>query len=62
MKVEGIPQKISNLHYMSLPCSSDEYSKLRDGGKVEVDDSVAEKLLSMGLVKKIKSNKSKGEK
>ena len=64
MKIEGLPKKISHLHYMSLPCSSEEYSELRDGNVIEVEEDVANKLLSMGLVKKIspKKSKSKGEK
>ena len=62
MKVKGLPDKIANINSHHLPCSSEEYDELRDGNEVDIEDGVAEQLLSNGLVKKISSKKSKGDK
>ena len=62
MKVKGLPDKICNINSYHLPCSSEEYDELRNGNEVDIEDDVAEQLLSKGLVKKISSKKSKGEK
>ena len=62
MKVKGLPDKISNINSYHLPCSSEEYDELRNGNEVDIEDDVAEQLLSKGLVKKISSKKSNGEK
>ena len=62
MKVKGLPSKISNINSYHLPCSSEEYDELRNGNEVDIEDDVGEQLLSKGLVKKISSKKSKGDK
>ena len=62
MKVKGLPDKISNINSYHLPCSSEEYDELRNGNEVDIEDDAGEQLLSKGLVKKISSKKSKGDK
>ena len=62
MKVKGLKEKISNINSYHLPCSSEEYDELRDGNEVDIEDGVGEQLLSKGLVKKLSSKKSKGDK
>tara|TARA_Y100000310_G_scaffold242269_1_gene246415 strand:- start:1134 stop:1322 length:189 start_codon:yes stop_codon:yes gene_type:complete len=62
MKVKGLKGKINNINSYHLPCSSEEYDELRDGNEVELSDDVAGALLTKGLVKKISSKKSKGDK
>ena len=62
MKVKGLPDKIRNINSYHLPCSSEEYDELRNGNEVDIEDDVGEQLLSKGLVKKISSKKSKGDK
>ena len=62
MKISGLSKKLGNLNTMNVPCSSEEFSKLRDGETIEADNIIANKLLAMGLVKKVRSKKSKGEK
>ena len=49
---------------MNVPCSGLEFSKLRRGHSVKVDDEVGDKMLSMGIVEKTTETKkkSKGEK
>tara|TARA_R100001530_G_C4229955_1_gene132384 strand:+ start:51 stop:239 length:189 start_codon:yes stop_codon:yes gene_type:complete len=62
MKVKGLSKKISNINSYHLPCSSEEYDELRNGNEVDIEDDVGEQLLSKGLVKKLSSKKSKGDK
>ena len=62
MKEKGLSGKISNINSYHLPCSSEEYDELRNGNEVDIEDDVGEQLLSKGLVKKISSKKSKGDK
>ena len=62
MKVKGLEGKINNINSYHLPCTNEEYDELRDGNVIELSDDVAGALLAKGLVKKISSKKSKGDK
>ena len=62
MKVKARAGKLSNFNAMNIPCSSSEFSELRDGKEITLNDKVADKMLAMGLIEKIKKNKTKKEK
>ena len=62
MKVKARVGKLSNFNAMNIPCSSLEFSELRDGKEITLNDKVADKMLAMGLIEKIKKNKTKKEK
>ena len=59
MKVKGRIKKLVNFNAMNVPCSSIEFSKLRDGEEINLKEDVANKMLAMGLVEKVKSKKAK---
>ena len=59
MKVKGRVNKLRNLNVMNVPCSSVEFSQLRDGKEINLKEEVANKMLAMGLVEKVKSKKAK---
>ena len=59
MKIKGKVNKLSNFNAMNVPCSSVEFSQLRDGKSIEVDDEVADKMLAMGIVEKVNNKKAK---
>ncbi len=59
MKIKGRINKLANFNAMNVPCSSIEFSKLRDGKVVDVKENVANKMLAMGIVEKIKIKKAK---
>ena len=63
MKVKGRIKKLVNFNAMNVPCSSIEFSKLRDGEEINLKEDVANKMLAMGLLKKVKIKKAiKGDK
>tara|TARA_R100001530_G_scaffold104862_1_gene73096 strand:+ start:336 stop:557 length:222 start_codon:yes stop_codon:yes gene_type:complete len=62
MKVKGRLNKLGNFNSMNVPCSTVEFSDLRDGKEVNLKDEVAEKMLAMGIVNKVNTKKTKKEK
>ena len=44
---------------MNVPCSSVEFSQLRDGKEINLKEEVAAKMLAMGLVNKTNTKKAK---
>tara|TARA_R100001163_G_C5068086_1_gene207848 strand:+ start:6460 stop:6699 length:240 start_codon:yes stop_codon:yes gene_type:complete len=62
MKVKAKINKLSNFNAMNIPCSSLEFSELRDGKEINLNDKVADKMLAMGLIEKTKKNKTNKEK
>ena len=52
-------EKFSNFNAMNVPCSGLEFSELRDGKEVEVDNEVADKMLAIKIVEKVNNKKSK---
>ncbi len=59
MKVKAKLNKIGNFNAMNVPCSNLEFGQLRDGADIEVEDKVADKMLAMGIVEKVKNKKAK---
>ena len=59
MKIKGRGQKLVNFNAMNVPCSSVEFSQLRDGKEINLNDEVANKMLAMGIVKKVNTKKAK---
>ena len=55
-------EKFSNFNAMNVPCSGLEFSELRDGKEVEVDNEVADKMLAIKIVEKVSNKKSKKSK
>ena len=62
MKVKGRISKLGNFNVMNVPCSSVEFSQLRDGIEVNLKDQLANKMLAMGLVIKVNKKQNKKEK
>ena len=62
MKVKGRLNKLGNFNSMNVPCSTVEFSDLRDGKEVNLKDEVANKMLAMGLVNKVNTKQNKKEK
>ena len=62
MKVKGKLNKLGNFNSMNVPCSTVEFSDLRDGKEVNLKDEVANKMLAMGLVNKVNTKQNKKEK
>ena len=50
MKVKGRVNKLRNLNVMNVPCSSVEFSKLRDGKEIDLKEEVADRMLAMGII------------
>jgi len=61
MKIKAKVNKIRNFNAMNVPCSSKQFSDLRDGKSVELSENIANKMLAMGLVEKQKKEKTKKE-
>ena len=59
MKVKAKEGKLNNFNAMNVPCSSREFSDLRDGKEIDLKEGVANKMLAMGLINKIKNKKAK---
>ena len=59
MKVKARVEKLSNFNAMNVPCSSVEFSQLRDGKEINLKEEVATKMLAMGLVNKVNTKKAK---
>ena len=59
MKLKARSNKLSNFNAMNVPCSSVEFSQLRDGKEINLKDEVANKMLAMGIVEKVNTKKSK---
>jgi len=59
MKVKGRLNKLGNFNSMNVPCSTVEFSDLRDGKEVNLKDEVANKMLAMGIVEKVNTKKAK---
>ena len=59
MKIKAKIEKFGNFNAMNLPCSGLEFSQLKRGKSVELDDEVGDKMLSMGIVEKTTKTKTK---
>ena len=59
MKIKGKVNKLSNFNAMNVPCSSVEFSQLRDGKEINLKEEVANKMLAMGLVENVNIKKAK---
>ena len=59
MKIKGRVKKLVNFNAMNVPCSSVEFSQLRDGKEINLKEEVATKMLAMGLVNKTNTKKAK---
>ena len=59
MKLKARANKLRNLNVMNVPCSSVEFSKLRDGKEIDLKEEVADRMLAMGIIEKVKSKKAK---
>ena len=59
MKIKVREGKLNNFNAMNVPCSSKEFSQLRDGKEINLKDEIANKMLAMGVVEKIKNKKAK---
>ena len=59
MKIKARNDKINNFNAMNIPCSSREFSELRDGKEIVLKEEVANKMLAMGIVEKVNQKKSK---
>ena len=61
MKIKA-NEKFSNLEPQSIPCDVSERKALKNGQVVDIDESVASKLLAMKIVEKVSNKKSKKSK
>ena len=59
MKIKGRVKKLVNFNAMNVPCSSLEFSQLRDGKEIDLNEKIANKMLAMGIVKKVIIKKTK---
>ena len=59
MKIKAKLEKFRNFNAMNVPCSGLEFSQLKRGKSVELDDEVGDKMLSMGIVEKTTKTKTK---
>ena len=59
MKVKCREGKLKNFNAMNVPCSSKEFSDLRDGKEINLKEDVANKMLAMGLINKVNNKKAK---
>ena len=59
MKIKGRVKKLVNFNAMNVPCSSLEFSQLRDGKEIDLNEKIANKMLAMGIVKKVIIKKAK---
>ena len=59
MKIKAKIEKIGNFNAMNVPCSGLEFSQLKRGKSVELDDEVGDKMLAMGIVEKTTKTKTK---
>ena len=57
MKIKAKLNKFVNFNSMNVPCSTKEFGDLRDGKELEVKEDVANKMLAMGIVEKVKDKK-----
>ena len=57
MKIKAKGNKLSNFNSMNVPCSVIEFSDLRDGKIIDIKEDVANKMLAMGIVEKVKNKK-----
>ena len=61
MKIKAKINKIGNFNAMNVPCSGLEFSQLKRGKSVDVDNEVGDKMMSMGIVEKVNTKKTKKE-
>ena len=59
MKLKARANKLNNFNAMNVPCSSVEFSELRDGKEISLEEDIANKMLAMGIVEKTKNKKAK---
>ena len=59
MKVKARVKKLSYFNAINIPCSTVEFSKLRDGKEIDLKEEVANKMLAMGIVEKVNIKKAK---
>jgi len=55
MKIKGKSNKIYRVNPNSVLCSPLQFSKLKEGETVDVDEDAAKQLLNMGVVEKGKT-------
>jgi len=60
MKIKA-NKKFNNVSPQSIPCDKADRKALKKGGVVDIDDSVASKLLAMNIVQKVTNKKSKSK-
>jgi len=60
MKIKA-NEKFSNIAPQSIPCDKADRKALKKGDVVDIDDSVASKLLAMNIVQKVTNKKSKSK-
>ena len=58
MKVKARGKKLSYFNAMNIPCSTVEFSQLRDGKEIDLKEEVANKMLAMGIVEKVNIKKA----
>ena len=61
MKLKAKLVKFRNFNKINTPCTSRQFSLLRNGDEVEVNDDIANEMLGMGIVEKVNENKKKKE-
>ena len=59
MKIKAKLEKFRNFNAMNVPCSGLEFSQLKRGKSVELDDEVGDKMSAMGIVEKTTKTKTK---
>jgi len=50
--------KFSSMTANSVPCSSDEFNSLNEGKEITLKKAIADEMLAMGIIKKVKENKN----
>ena len=60
MKIKA-NEKFNNLEPQAIPCDTANTKSLQRGVVVDIDESVASKLLAMNVVEKVSNKKSKSK-
>ena len=61
MKVKPFVDKLQKFNFIGMPCTSKEFSDLKDGKSIALPEKIAELMKSMGLVQIVEDNKSKSK-
>ena len=62
MNVKPLVDKLRKFNFVGMPCTSKEWSDLKEGKSIALPSEVAEKMKAMGLVTINEKKKSKGDK